>query len=400
MRAESYKWLVLFGCWLLYFVFGLGMTSLAPLVSVIIADLQLNSSQMGTVLGAWQFVYIFVAVPVGLMLQRFGPGRMLAIAALLIAASGFLRAVSDSYLMMFGAVAIFGIGGPIISAGVPQTVSKWFTGRQRGLAMGIYITGPAIAGILVYSLTHALLMPWLEDWRLVLRFWAGCAVIAGFVWSAIWLYGKRLQPANSSPVSMTSGIRMADASRLLSGRNVQLLLLIAIGVFAIEHGLRNWLPEILRAGGWSLTHAGYLSTLPVIIGTAGVLVFPALAIPQRRMRMLQALFLSAALGCLLLQGFAPGLQVAGLVAFGLASGSMMTITLLTVIEQDSVGPERAGLAGGLFFAVAEVGGVSGPVIIGVLNDVTGGFEMALYVLMLVGLALVALSALVSSRPNA
>ena len=42
MPYHPYRWLVLAGCWLNYFVFGLGITSLAPLVQPIMADLDLS----------------------------------------------------------------------------------------------------------------------------------------------------------------------------------------------------------------------------------------------------------------------------------------------------------------------------------------------------------------------
>ena len=70
MSDDSFKWVVLSGCWLLYFVFGLSVTSLAPLVPEITAELSLSRADMGLVLGAWQFVYIFLAIPVGFALQR------------------------------------------------------------------------------------------------------------------------------------------------------------------------------------------------------------------------------------------------------------------------------------------------------------------------------------------
>ena len=84
MATAPHRWLVLAGCWLLYFVFGLAVTGLAPLVSAIKTDLALTSSAMGTVLGAWQFVYIFAAIPVGLALQRFGAAPLLVAGAAMV----------------------------------------------------------------------------------------------------------------------------------------------------------------------------------------------------------------------------------------------------------------------------------------------------------------------------
>ena len=380
MSDDSFKWVVLSGCWLLYFVFGLSVTSLAPLVPEITAELNLSRADMGLVLGAWQFVYIFLAIPVGFALQRLGAGKMLILAAMIIAVSGIGRSLAASHWSLLAAVAVFGLGGPVVSAGVPQTVAKWFTGSQRGLAMGIYITAPAIAGIVTYSLTQSTLLPMLGDWRAVLQLWAACSVAAGVIWLLIWLAGRRIAERRTIQNETPKGYRLADAAALFSHRNTWLLLAVGMGVFTIDHGLRNWLPEILRAGGLTAAQAGYLASIAVVFGVIGALVFPALAVAKRRRKVLIGLFLMSAMGCVALQGWSYPLLIAGLVLVGAASGAMMTISILTLIEQDYVGPERAGIAGGIFFSFAEIGGVMGPVMFGLLYDRTGGFEVSLYVL--------------------
>ncbi len=382
MPDHPYRWLVLAGCWLNYFIFGLSITGLAPLVSLIMPQLSISATEMGAVLGAWQFVYIFVAIPLGLLLHRFGPGRMLVVGAVIIAASGFARAEAGSYGALLGAVALFGLGGPILSAGIPQTVGRWFTGPERGLAMGVYITGPAIAGIIAYSSTHAVLLPSLGgDWRAVLRLWAWCAVIAAAIWFVIWLGGRRLAGASQTAgTEAGSGSGLVAAREMLSDRRMLLLLLAAVGSFTIEHGLRNWLPEIIRASGRSAEEAGFLAALPVLVGVGSALIFPRLATLERRAPILRSLYALSAAGLVLLHAWTPSLLIAGLVLAGAASGAVMTVTLLTLIEQEVVGPGRAGLAGGLFFSAAEIGGVGGPVLIGVVRDTTGGFAAALWLL--------------------
>jgi len=389
MPEHAYRWAVLAGCWLNYFVFGLSITGLAPLVGEIMPDLNISAAEMGTILGAWQFVYIFIAIPLGLALHRFGPGRMLVLGVAIIAASGFLRAEAHSYAGLLAAVALFGLGGPMLSAGIPQTIGRWFSGPERGLAMGLYITGPATAGIITYAATHAVLLPALGgDWRAVLRVWAWCAVGAAVAWALIWLGGRRVlagRAMTASPSESGTGSGLTAAREMLHSRPVLLLLLAVIGSFSIDHGLRNWLPEIIRASGHSPEAAGFLATIPVIMGVASALIFPRLAVPERRALILRILYGLSAAGLLLLHGATPSIMVAGLVLIGLASGATMTVSLLTLIEQDVVGPGRAGLAGGLFFSVAEIGGVGGPVLIGVVRDQSGGFGLALWLLS--GLAL-------------
>ncbi len=401
MDRQPFRWVVLFGCWLLYFVFGLSVTSLAPLVSTIIEDLQITASAMGAVLGAWQFVYIFCAIPVGLALHRFGPGRMLILGTAIIAASGFLRSFSGAQPTLLAAVALFGLGGPIISAGVPQTIAKWFSGKERGLAMGVYITGPALAGVVTYSSTHGILMPWLDgNWRNVLQVWAWAAVAAGLIWLMIWLLSRKLVPESKGSAGIgqaPSANVLGEIREILSSTPVVILLVTGIGTFTLDHGLRNWTPEIIRTAGWSVEQAGYLAVIPVVMGIIGALIFPRLATPARRANIMRSLFAMAGTGCVLLSTGRPAAMVAGLVCIGLASGAMMTTTLLALIEQGAVGPQRAGLAGGLYFSVAEIGGVGGPVMIGILRDTTGGFDIALWLLGAIAVILIALSFLSQRR---
>ena len=102
------------------------------------------------------------------------------------------------------------------------------------------------------------------------------------------------------------------------------------------------------------------------------------------------LILAAGLATTLLHT-SPGLQLAfGLCLQGLARGAMMTVALLMLVEIPNVGPKRAGTAGGLFFTAAEIGGVTGPLVIGFLHDLTGDFSYPLNVLTVITFLLLGL----------
>ncbi|MEC8260615.1 MAG: MFS transporter, partial [SAR324 cluster bacterium] len=74
-------------------------------------------------------------------------------------------------------------------------------------------------------------------------------------------------------------------------------------------------------------------------------------------------------------------------------GSMMTILLLVLMEIPEVGAKNSGSAGGMFFAAAEIGGVLGPLGLGVLSEWTGNFQGALGGLTFVCLLLILLLSL-------
>ena len=67
---------------------------------------------------------------------------------------------------------------------------------------------------------------------------------------------------------------------------------------------------------------------------------------------------------------------------------MTTVLILTLVETRGVGEERAGSAAGLYFSVAEIGGVAGPVMLGVLYDAAGDFSGGLSLLTAISLLLV------------
>lgn len=384
-KPESYngRWWMLLGVWLLYLSFGLNIAALAPLVPVIESDLGMSHSAMGRVLGAWQFVFILSAIPCGILLDRLGARWAMLGGALLMAVSAFWRSIATDEISLLLAVAVFGLGGPIISTGAPKVVSAWFESRQRGLAMGIYVTGPGIGAIVGLLLTNAVLLPALDnDWRQVLRLWGFFTLITALAWFVI---SCRLTMAPSH----LRKLQTIDLGLLPLLRHpvVRLLLLMSIGVFAINHGIGNWLPELLRASGRTISQASHLAALMVLVSVISALTIPRLATGQYRLIILFMLCLSSVCAMVLLRVPTGMPLFAGLVFQGIATGSIMTIMMLILVETPGIGERRAGTAGGLYFSTAEIGGVGGPVMLGVVYDATGGFATGLTVLCCIGLVL-------------
>lgn len=373
-RQLQGRWWILLGLWLLYASFGLIVVSISPLVAPIEASLDMSHAAMGSVMGAWQLVYIFSAIPCGILLDRLGGRKALLLGAALIALSAAGRAVAVDYWSFLLAVMVFGLGGPIISSGAPKVVAALFEGSQRGLAMGIYMTGPAAGGVICLTMTHSVLLPLLDhDWRLVMALWSAVAVAAGLLW---WLICQITGLADDT-ADRQAKPQTEIMSELIQQPAVRVLLLMSVGVFLYNHGLNNWLPELLQTQGMTATQAGFWAALPTVVGILGSLLIPRLATGERRFKILMALCATAVLATILLQFQTPGTVAVGLILQGIARSSMMTVLILTLVELPGIGERRAGVASGMFFAAAEVGGVLGPLGLGVAYDVTGGFASSL-----------------------
>ena len=113
---------------------GLVAGSLAPLLSDIGIDLNMSRIHRAT-LGAWPFVYLAVSTFAG----KFGPLRRsvgLTLGAVLIGASGLLRAAAQSGLGLWLAVAILGLEDRLFQSGL-QVGYEWFFSEERGLTVGL-----------------------------------------------------------------------------------------------------------------------------------------------------------------------------------------------------------------------------------------------------------------------
>ena len=385
---SPYRWVMLAGVWIIYCCFGMVVTSLAPLVNDIVRDLRISLSQMGGILGAWQFIYLLAALPLGIAIDRFGLRLCLTLSAVIIALSAIARGFAQDGLTLWLAVAFFGLGGPLISIGAPKVIASWFGSKERGLAMGIYMTGPSLGGIASLSLTNSVLMPLVDhEWPKVFFILGGVAVLGAITWLLI----------NAVPASRLASQRDVHSQRqntlqvfkqLLREPLVLIILLMSIGIFILNHGIANWLPAILISTGMSASKAGFWASIPTIAGVIASLTIPALAKPHRRFLILTSLFASMLLAILLIIHTSGELLLFGLILQGLARSTMMTIAILILMESPQVGAKNIGVAAGLFFTAAEIGGVLGPLGIGMLADHYGGFDPALWTLCAICLLLI------------
>ncbi|MDP6549933.1 MAG: MFS transporter [Dehalococcoidia bacterium] len=387
------RWVMLAGLWLAYVSFGMVSGGIPPLVGSVREDLGLSLSAMGSILGAWPLVYVAVSVPAGALIDRFGLRRSLAAGIALVALSGILRAVAVNHATLFLAVAVFGLGGPFISVGAPKLISVWFNRKDRGMAMGVYLTASNIGRILALATANSVLMPlYRSSWRLTLVTYAGVALLTAVVW---WVMARDVEQtgeaAQGSGKDFTASMKVFPL--LLRIPVVRIVLVVTIGSFFISHGFNNWLPEILRAGGMTAAQAGFWSILPIVVGIATTVVVPLIAKPGRRIPMLVGIFMAAAVAALMVATTTGAPLAVGLILQGAASRGVLPVVLLILMDAPRVGPERMGAAGGLYFTAGEAGGVLGPLFMGVAADLTGGFRDGLLMLMGLSMAL----ALVSLR---
>jgi len=364
---RKYRWIMLSLLWLLYVCFGIVSRAIFPLVTPILNDLRIIYSQMGFILGSWQLTYIMMALVAGSILDSWGVRKSLFVGALIIGLSSSLRYCANNFTAMLIAVALFGVGGPMISIGGPKTISSWFSGPSRGTAIGLYTSGNWIGGLLALALTNSLVMP------LVGNDWKQAFVVYGIITFGVGLLWRLFARENESGKTSES-MAIIDVFRNLGNLpNVRLVLAMGLLAFAISHGFSSWLPKILEINGMSGPQAGFAASITIAAGIPSILIIPSVVPAPYRGRTMAMLAILTAVNIVLVMKISGMALYIGLAVLGFISSPFMALLLLILMDSPGVETRYMGSAGGMFYCVAEIGGFAGPFFMGVLVDLTGTF---------------------------
>ncbi|MFC1908641.1 CynX/NimT family MFS transporter [Chloroflexota bacterium] len=362
-----YRWIMLLLAWLLYWCFGIVVRSIAPLVTPILEELNISYTQMGIVLGAWPLTYIAVAAIGGAIIDRWGIRKSLFVGIVIIGLSAALRYFADGFVILFLCVALLGIGGPMISIGCPKTVAEWFRGKERGTAVGFYMTGPWLGGLTAYSLANSVIMPLVRySWRLTFVVFSLPAFAAALLW---WFLSRE---AKSTEATKKVGI-IKVFTDLIGIRNVQLIIIMGFLLMSVAHGFNDWLPKILETGGLPLAVAGFAASIPLITGIPVVLFLPRLVPPHLRGRTIALMSFLFAIVILIIATTSGATLVAGLIFQGIVYTAIFPLLVLFLMDIPEVSSKYMGAATGMLFCISEIGGFGGPFVMGAVRDLTGDF---------------------------
>ena len=319
----------------------------------------------------------------GWVADRFGPRGMICGAILVLGAGFILLSRVESLAGFYFSFMVIAIGSAL-SGYFPLTVAlvRWFE-RKRARALSTMQLGFAAGGMAVPAVAWSLLTFGWRETALA----SGVLIIVVCLPLASMLRGRpedHGEPLDGEPVSsgtsaeaasgVAHGIRDHTTREALQtsafwfislGHGFALFAVSAVNVHAITH---------MKEGlGYSITAAALVIGIMTFSQFSGILV--ALAIGDRfEKRLLAAscmflhmtglLFLTYAVSFVMVIAFA--------ILHGLAWG--LRGPLMGAIRADYFGRSSIGLIMGFSSMVALVGQVSGPMIAGILADVTGNYR--------------------------
>lgn len=345
------------------------LSGLPPLLGDIEGELGIGSTAAGLLTTIPTVTMGLLAPVVPRAAGRVGVDRML-VAGLALVAIGSIARLADPPL------ATLIIGGVLIGAGIttigtllPGVLRSRFpltVGAMTGVTTFALATGAMVASALAVPFAEAL-----GGWRAALAFWAVPATVALVFWlpqARIGTPSVRQAPPRMPVRSVTAWFVVAYMS------------LCTIGFFCCL----AWVAPTFQDSGWSAASAGLALTALMAGNMLGAFGGPMLG--QRMADRRPLLAGTACTGAVGVLGMAwlSGVDISGIggvsalvpgaVPFiaGAGLGAAFALSLLMLAEV-AAGPDASGGLSALTFLVAFLVASPFPLLLGYLDDVTGGF---------------------------
>ena len=357
----------------------------------IMKDLNLSLLQMGFVFSAFTLAYSIFEVPSGWLGDRRGPRRVLTRIVLWWSGFTMLTGAARGYTSLVSIRFLFGAGEAGAFPNMVRSFSRWFPRRERGFANGVLFFGSRAGGML--SAPIALLMITRWGWRA--SFVAFGAL--GLGWALAWHTWFRDSPGDHPAVNAAElawieqdGPPAPDQPtpwrRLLTSSN---LWAICAMYFGFGYGLYfyfTWLPTyLIRELGFTVLSGGLFAALPFLLAGIADLVGGWLTDSLARTRGLRvarcwlgsASFLTC--GTLMFTSTvvaSPALK-AVLLAFALGSADL-ALSACWAVPLD-IGAEHAGVITGFMNTFGNLGGLIGPLVVGIAVDRWGSWTFPFYI---------------------
>ena len=365
--------------------------SLPAYLAPVIDALALSGTQAGVLTGAIPLTYIPLGLLSGLVIDRVGARLGIGVGTALAGIGQIGRAFSPDFPTILAFTLLMGVGATGLTFGLPKLAAELYPSELVGRAASVYLILSYAGSATAFSIGRPVIGPALGGWRpLFVASGAATLAFAGFWAIAAW-YVPAGHHADGGDGTFELGSLLADIRAVAGNRDIQLLIVLGTMYLFVLHGVQSWLVTILETRGVAPGLAGRVTALLVAGQVVGVLAVPALAEHSDRIRVViagcGAIGALGALGLLATPSVVFVLAIP-VVLVGFGMGGLSPLIRAVPVELDGVGPSLTGAAVGLIFAVGEIGGFLGPVLIGTLRDLTGSFTS--------GVILCAVAALVAA----
>jgi NNP family nitrate/nitrite transporter-like MFS transporter len=347
------------------------MLCISPMMQVIRQELQVSYEALAILFSTPVAVLLAFSIPSGLLGDRIGTRKTVAIGAVVMAMGALMRAVSANFMHLLAFTALYGLGFSIAFPNLLKFVGLWFPRERIGLAMGVYATGCTIGAAFAVAATLPIVFPVFNTVQGTLFIWGLPSALS----AGLWLVAKEppVHAPGREPKDRGEDCLQPSLWKSKTMWSIGLLLLLNNIHF---YTWSAWTPTLLTIKGASPRLAAFISS------SAGWSTIPAMfLIPWASYRFgLRRPFMS---------GSALLLVVASCAAFfipvplgwplmavvGIATGG--TFPMILALPSEMLPKESAATASGIILSTGYMGAFIGPWLAGRILDATRSLDLDL-----------------------
>src|SRR6267378_7553004 len=149
LRDSRQRWwllALLFTAMLISYAHRSALSVAAPFIS---ADLNLSKAEMGLLLSSFFWVYAFMQMPAGWIVDRFGVRRAYSLGFIFWSLASCLTGLGTGMASLLGLRIATGAGQAITFPASSRAVANWYPQRERGMVTGVYLSGVRLGAALI-----------------------------------------------------------------------------------------------------------------------------------------------------------------------------------------------------------------------------------------------------------
>lgn len=254
--------------------------TLAVANSAILSEMGVSLVEMGWLLSAFAWTYALAQLPVGGMVDRIGPRRLLGFGLVVWFLAQAAGGLVHSFTQFVVSRMILGVGEAPQFPSAAGVVSNWFPVRERGVPTGIFNSASPLGSALAPPLLTLLIV--YLDWRWMFVLMGLVSLVMAAVWFALYRdpVPLALDAAETAYLSDGAGPDGKPAENLgfqdwlsLFGLTTWGMILGFFGSVYLNWVYLTWLPGYLtQARGMNLVTSGFATSVPFFCGFVGCLV--------------------------------------------------------------------------------------------------------------------------------
>ena len=232
----------------------------------IMKEMGLSPTDYGLLGSSFFLLYSISAVLVGFVANRRPTRWIILLMACIWALVQFPMIWSVGFTTLLVCRILLGAGeGPAASVAL-HAIYKWFPDEKRTLPTAILSQGAAVGVIVALPLLNLIIVNYSWHWAF------GALGIVGLCWVVGWYFIGREGPIEDPPMVEAGAERVGYARILLAPTFIGCVLACFGAYWALSLGLTWFTPFVVKALGYSQISAGWIATLPWVMGACTVLL--------------------------------------------------------------------------------------------------------------------------------